>query len=555
MGLGWVIATEPHVGRDTSLPAQGYRLDIGEDGVHIVGADAAGEFYGQATLDQLARHQPGRLPAVRIIDWPDIAVRGVMLDVSRDKVPTMATLEALVDQFAALKLNHLQLYTEHTFAYAGHEPVWADASPFTADDIRDLDVYCARRHVELTANQNCLGHMERWLRHERYRALATCPDGWTDERGWNRAPTTMDPANPGSLALARELLAQLVPAFNSRRVNVGLDEPWELAERFDDYLRYVWALRAVPELHGRQMLMWGDILANHPERLADLPSEVTICEWGYEATHDFAARAERLAGTGIPFWVCPGTSSWNSIVGRTTNARENLRAAAAAGLAHDAQGFLITDWGDNGHLQYLPVSEPSFAYGAAVSWCGESNADVDLGAALDHHVFLDQAGRLGQAILDLGDVYRLVAPQMPNNSALVLHLYYPQVVLGARYTEGLSTTDLAAVEEAIEDALARVEASDPQRADGSTVVQELQAAGGLMSLLCRDAKARLTGDGSLRSVPAATRHALASELDDLIDGHRGLWLARNRSGGLTDSTARLERLRTAYLEPPTPIRP
>ena len=52
-----------------------------------------------------------------------------MLDISRNKVPTMGQLKEAVDAFEMLKINHLQLYTEHTFAYAGHEEVWRDASP------------------------------------------------------------------------------------------------------------------------------------------------------------------------------------------------------------------------------------------------------------------------------------------------------------------------------------------------------------------------------------------------------------------------------------------
>ena len=52
-----------------------------------------------------------------------------MLDISRCKVPTLATLKTLIEQFADLKYNQLQLYTEHTFAFTDHETVWRDASP------------------------------------------------------------------------------------------------------------------------------------------------------------------------------------------------------------------------------------------------------------------------------------------------------------------------------------------------------------------------------------------------------------------------------------------
>ncbi len=77
-------------------------------------------------------------------------------------------------------MNQFQLYSEHTFAYKNHAEVHAKASPFTAAEIRELDAFCRERYVELVPNQNCLGHMNRWLKHERYRSLAIEPDGFTD---------------------------------------------------------------------------------------------------------------------------------------------------------------------------------------------------------------------------------------------------------------------------------------------------------------------------------------------------------------------------------------
>jgi hypothetical protein len=46
-------------------------------------------------------------------------------------VPTVETVKLLVDELASLKINQLQLYIEHTFAYAGHEEVWRNSSPYT----------------------------------------------------------------------------------------------------------------------------------------------------------------------------------------------------------------------------------------------------------------------------------------------------------------------------------------------------------------------------------------------------------------------------------------
>ncbi|HEY3702419.1 MAG TPA: glycoside hydrolase family 20 zincin-like fold domain-containing protein, partial [Acidimicrobiales bacterium] len=176
-----LVACRPPATRvDSSLPAQGYELRIDAEAVHLDAGDDAGVFYGDATLDQLAHLHGGHLPVGTIRDWPDFPVRGVMLDISRDKVPTMETLETLVDRLASWKVNQVQLYFEHTFAYRDHEEVWRRASPLSAEEVRQLDAFCRARHVELVPNQNCLGHMGRWLAHERYRPLAIAPDGWPD---------------------------------------------------------------------------------------------------------------------------------------------------------------------------------------------------------------------------------------------------------------------------------------------------------------------------------------------------------------------------------------
>src|ERR1700722_7590863 len=232
---GWALDGIAVERLDRSLPAQGYRLEVGADAIALTGADDAALRNGRATLAQL-RHRAntpqgaprGALAACRIDDWPDFAVRGVMLDVSRDKVPTLETVLALVDRLASWKVNQLQLYTEHTFAYAGHEEVWGPADAYSVDDVTTIAAHCRRVGIDLVANQNTLGHFERWLRHDRYRPLAICPDGFTWMFGIRRRPTTIDPAKEGSWDLVRDLLDQLVATVRSSQVHVGMDEPWEL---------------------------------------------------------------------------------------------------------------------------------------------------------------------------------------------------------------------------------------------------------------------------------------------------------------------------------------
>ena len=554
-----------------SLPPQGYRLRVSSEEIRLEATDSQGLGYGRATLRQLRRESGGTaaqagaaqagaeqagatLPECEITDWPDFLVRGVMIDISRDKVPTMATLEAMIERLASWKINHVELYMEHTFCYAGHEEVWREADPLTPADLARLDRHCRTLGVDLVPNQNTLGHFDRWLRHERYRSLAIMPDGFQWIFGIKRSPTTLDPANPEAFELVSDLLGQLVSALDKPSIHIGLDEPWELAaERAPEWASWLERLAGLGELAGHELLVWGDMLAGHPEvlpLLSQIQAELTICEWGYEANHPFDDRLSKLDGAGLRTWVCPGTSSWMSISGRAVDMLENIRNAATAGMEHRSGGLLVTDWGDFGHHQYLPVSEPGLAVAAAMSWCVSANADLrldDLAHLLNVHSFGDQTGELARALIALGSVHRLVTPQPPNMSPLVCHLLFPQLPVGRMATKGLTLDELDSFDEALDSARAGLARSRPARADGGLVIEELRAAARWLELGSNDARARLAGDGMLSSIPAAERGALASACGEIADEHRRLWLERNRPGGLNESVAWLDHLKDCYL--------
>ena len=280
--------------RDPGLPAQGYALTIGADGIDLAYADDAGLRYGRGALAQIVQQSRGALPGLALRDWPDFAVRGYMLDISRDRVPTRETLARIVELLGTLRLNYLELYTEHTFAYRDHEAVWRDASPITPDDVRWLDALCREQGVELGANQNAFGHMGRWLAHDAYRHLAETPDGWETRTGRRMPPGCLAPGDP-SFAFVHGLLRELLPCFSSRRVNVGCDETFELGRgRSRDeverrgqgrvYLDFLLRLIAAVHDERREVLFWGDILRTHPDLVAELPREDTIAlAWHYEA--------------------------------------------------------------------------------------------------------------------------------------------------------------------------------------------------------------------------------------------------------------------------------
>lgn len=565
--LEWGIVAAPHSSGlllviDPALPhEQGYTLVAQEGRITIAGKDAAGVFYGVCTLAQLLQHYGANLPDMRFSDYPDFPVRGVMLDVSRDKVVTMETLYALVEMLARWKLNHFELYMEHSFAYNQHETVWKEASPFTGQQILELDQFCRQRHIELVANQNSFGHMERWLKHPAYKHLAECPDGFIgdfgDHLGERRPATSLNPLDPASIALIDGLYSELTPHFTTPKLNVGGDEPWEmgLCQSLDAcqergrgrvYVDYLLKLYDLTQKHGRQMMFWADVIVKYPELIPEIPKDVIAFEWGYYMGHPYEQHAPMFAQSGLQFYVCPGTSSWNSLAGRTTNAIGNIHDAAATGLKYGASGLLLTDWGDRGHWQPLPVSYLGFACGMASAWAFEANQSLDFAAALDRFAFADESGMMGKVALELGDLYRLPGLEYPNGSLLFFLLQQNDrdVKTLIRNLDQNVVLDkpFGIINETMEQALAVIK-DNLQRITRSKAApllkDEFTQVANLMHHACERGLL-------LNSVGSVTANDLLNDLENLIPAQRLNWLARNRPGGLKDSIKRFEPLLRQY---------
>jgi hypothetical protein len=296
------------------------------------------------------------------------------------------------------------------------------------------------------------------------------------------------------------------------------------------YLDFLLAVAGEAQARGRTPQYWGDIIIGHPELIPELPRDGIALEWGYEAGHPFDEHGARFAAVGVPFYVCPGTSSWNSIAGRTTNALGNLRNVAENGLRHSAIGYLITDWGDNGHWQPLPISYLGFAAGAAYAWAWEANRGLEIALALSRHAFRDPGGAMGRVASDLGDVYRTTGIEPPNSSALFWALQEPPGAWDAPLPPRAAIERTLA---ALDAALAPLDSAAMERPDAALVRREFQQAAQLLRLACRRVLLRLEPD-------EAARRAFARDLTAAIEEQRSLWLVRNRPGGLPDSLARFE---------------
>lgn len=568
--LGGVIAIpDPHpeaggsvvFAHDASLSAEAYTLDIDALPIRIAFASTAGCRHAQRTLSQLVRQYGRELPRLHISDAPAFATRGVMLDVSRNKVPTLPQLRQTIDLLAALKFNHLQFYTEHTFAYAGHEEVWRDASPLTPDEVRELDAYSSSRGVELAANQNCFGHLAVWLKRARYNPLAEIEGDnvWKFMQWDRRGPFSLCPILPGSEAFVRELLGQLLPCFISPLVNIGCDETFDVghgrsrsevarraaaefcgsetkarASLFFDFTR---TICDIARGHGKRPMFWADIAMTHADMLGRLPEEAIGLAWGYEPDARFAEEASRLYAHGMTAWVCPGTSTWRSVTGRTSESRGNMLAAAACSVMPNVSGFLVCDWGDVGHMQHWPLTQHALGFASQCAWGGASAPSAD-DRAISLHALDDDSMQLAPWIAALGDLDLPIRQRVKlrNASAIFNDLFPPVPPASGRRSINAPLDDWLACR----DRLGQLSQSRPRVAD-SLINDEIEHSLALTGLCLDHAiSCRRSVDG-LSPVPA-DRALLRAQAEGCLTELRRLWLVRNRPGGLEEASSHLRRV-------------
>ena len=448
--------------------------------------------------------------------------RGFMLDISRNRVPTMDWLKELIDVLALLRYNELQLYTEHTFAYVDHQVVWEHASPMTAAEIREIDAYCSARGIELVPNQNSFGHVERWLKHDAYRHLAESPNGFEHPiAGWRNGGSTLAPTAE-SAAFINTLYEELLPNFTSNMLHIGCDEPWELGQghskaRVDRegkhllYLEFLNRLFALVEQHGHQAQFWSDIIMERPDLVPQLPKNVTPVIWGYEADSPYAEQCRIAAEAGFKgnFYVAPGAGNWNSFSGRLEVARQNIALAAKEGHAHGAKGLLLTAWGDNGHHQPWPTLFPALIMAAQAAWGSPINTDA-LPDQIDNLFYPESPAGQGAVICELGRIDTMLPQPAPPSSFLHTAFFASEDKLDAL----LKTIDLSSLQ-AVDAALDQIEAAglDP----------EIRLS------------VRLNRHAIQRCLCVKQGQPISPDKSELLKEFEALWGVRSRAGGLAES--------------------
>lgn len=364
----------------SELGEEAYVLCVDASGIRIEAGGEAGAFYAVQTLKQIAAE--GRIPYLQIQDRPDFPYRGFYHDITRGKIPTVETMKKLIDQMAYYKMNSLQIYVEHVYEFEECRDLNERFGYYTKEEMQELDAYCKDRFIDFIPSLSVFGHMYEILELEQYRHLRVLKDEKPSENRWNARMEhhTLDPLLTESEKLVQSLIDQYLPAFTSETFNICCDETFDLTLYPSDiatgklYVDFTKKIIEYVQAKGKKIMMWGDILLEHPDYIKEIPEETVFLNWDYRANPP-ESKIRKFSELGRKQILCPGTGSWRRLCEDVAVEEQNISNMAKYGHKYGALGILNTNWGDWGNPASLELAMYGLVLGAAKSWAADAVVD------------------------------------------------------------------------------------------------------------------------------------------------------------------------------------
>lgn len=298
---------------DQSLSAEGYRIEVGKDGVLIASSASAGAFYARQTLSQLT--EGDSIACCKIVDSPAYPWRGFLLDEGRHFFGK-ETVKGVLDMMAYHKLNvfHWHLTEDQgwridvpglpelvkygsirpespthgaklnkiaNYQYKSESLNGIPYGPFyySEADLREIVAYAKERHIKVVPEVDLPGHALAIL--AAYPNLACFPENiktrmaWPD---WGIFADVLCIGNDKTLDFLYRVLDYVCEVFPSDVIHIGGDEcpfvNWEKCPKCQARMKaegmkeakelQAWITTKVAEhlaKKGRRIMGWDEILA------------------------------------------------------------------------------------------------------------------------------------------------------------------------------------------------------------------------------------------------------------------------------------------------------
>ena len=200
---------------------EGYTLTISPAGIEIKARDVRGLFYGVQTFGNIVENNVVvSLPGCRITDWPDLAIRGVFVNLRDLKNADVKGFCRAIRALAELKYNTLVLEFAENLPMKDN-PFTLRKEFLTEESLAAIRETAKECHMEIIPHLQVLSH-DRWMRmHPDHKEKISARVPGTTAGEW---ASSACPEKPLTRELTVYTINETIRLLEPKRFHLALDE-------------------------------------------------------------------------------------------------------------------------------------------------------------------------------------------------------------------------------------------------------------------------------------------------------------------------------------------
>ena len=356
---------------------EGYILLIDENGISLEALTSKGLFYGAMSLIQLLeKAEEKTLPYFKVIDYPDMKVRAVSDDISRGQVSTLDNFKKIIVHMSRYKMNVYMPYIEDMLLFNAYPTIGVNRGALTKEEASELVDFAGKHFVEVIPIFQTLGHYENILSQDEFLKYAEFPGA-----------ASLNVTNDSIYVFLETMMKEVFELFPTKFFHMGADESYDVGLGYSKKLvdetniatvhaNHYKKIYNIAQKYGKTVLMYGDIILQHPEILSQIPKDIIVVDWHYRADKNYTS-TKTFKESGFEYYVSP--SSWNFLTTFPTNINSlpNIKHIIKDGLKNGSAGMVNSNWGDYGAETFKELILFNYAWSAQCAWNIEAS-NIDL---------------------------------------------------------------------------------------------------------------------------------------------------------------------------------
>lgn len=285
----------------------------------------------------------------------------LFLDMSHNGVMTEDALRDFISLASKMGYNAVMLYMEDVYTVPGEPYFGYLRGRYTEEELTAVDLYAAELGVEIIPAIQTLGHLGGLGRWRSKFPMDT--------------DTVLMVGEERTYELIDKMLASMSRAFRSRRINIGMDEAFDIGRgkyldkngyrSVNDIMKeHLARVVEIGNKYGYEMQMWSDMFfrpwnggkyyiprKDVPDEIKrSIPDSVRPVYWDYthSDTDMYRGMIDNHLQLSADSWFAGGATGWFGFAPFNKYSINVSRAALDACSERGIRNIIVTTWGDNG---------------------------------------------------------------------------------------------------------------------------------------------------------------------------------------------------------------